>query len=136
MMKKQSKILVLLLLLLLAACNSGGKNTNVTVSTNQTGKTEEVPENEVRITISINDGKQFINEQQVEIENGANLLEVLADTFFIETDENDEIISIERREASENSSWKLFINGEITETRAADYKLTGGEKIIFDLQEK
>lgn len=135
-MKKQSKILVLLLLLLLAACNSGGKNTNVTVSTNQTGKTEEVPENEVRITISINDGKQFINEQQVEIENGANLLEVLADTFFIETDENDEIISIERREASENSSWKLFINGEITETRAADYKLTGGEKIIFDLQEK
>lgn len=128
--------LLLFLAILLIACSSNdGENVNTTVSTNETGTSEDVPENEVRITISINDGEQYINEQQVEIADGANLLEVLEDTFFVETDEADEIISIERMRVNEDdgTSWHLYVDGELADIPAKDYVLTGGEKIILDL---
>lgn len=70
-------LLLFLAILLIACSGNDGENVNTTVSTNETGTSENVPENEVRITISINDGEQYINEQQVEIADGANLLDVL-----------------------------------------------------------
>ncbi len=74
--------------------------------------------------------------QQVEIEEGANLLEVLDQTFYIETDENNELTSIERMKVSEeeDTSWHLFVNDELSDIPAKDYILSGGEKIVLDLQ--
>lgn len=130
------RLAVIFAVLLLAACSSDDEDMTTTVSTNETGEGEEVPPDAVRLTISINDGEQFLNEQQVAIEEGANLLEVMEETFFIETDDNEEITSIERVQASEEdgTSWHLFIDGELRETKAKDYTVTGGEKIVFDLQ--
>lgn len=98
-------LIIFAVLLFLAACGNSNEETTTTVSTNETGEMNDVPENEVRLTISINDGEQFINEQQVEIEDGANLLEVLDDTFYIETDEDDELTSIERVAISEEEGF-------------------------------
>lgn len=129
-------LIIFAVLLFLAACGNSNEETTTTVSTNETGEMNDVPENEVRLTISINDGEQFINEQQVEIEDGANLLEVLDDTFYIETDEDDELTSIERVAISEeeDTSWHLFVNDEISDVPAKDYTLSGGDRIILDLQ--
>lgn len=138
MNKRSIKLLIIMLILfILAACgNDEQNNQNLTVSTNETGESEEVATNTVRITISIDDGAQFINEQEVKVEEGANLLEVLAETFFIETDEDNNLTSIERvqTDEEENTSWELFVNDEKTDTPAKDYNLNGGEIIIFDLQ--
>ncbi|MCM3738831.1 DUF4430 domain-containing protein [Oceanobacillus luteolus] len=127
--------IILLILILLSACGDE-ENTSPIVSTNDTDSSEEVPENAVRLTISMYDGQQFINEQQVEIEEGANLLEVLDQTFYIETDENNELTSIERMKVSEeeDTSWHLFVNDELSDIPAKDYILSGGEKIVLDLQ--
>jgi len=128
---------ILFIPFLLIACSEDGQENQLTsVSTNETGESEEVADNAVRITISTDDGGQFLNEQEVEIEEGANLLEVLKATFFIEVDEENEITSIERMQADEedNTSWKLFVNDELSDIPAKDYSLEGGEKIIFDLQ--
>lgn len=128
---------ILFIPFLLIACSEDGQENQLTsVSTNETGESEEVADNAVRITISTDDGGQFLNEQEVEIKEGANLLEVLKATFFIEVDEENEITSIERMQADEedNTSWKLFVNDELSDIPAKDYSLEGGEKIIFDLQ--
>lgn len=130
-------LIILIVFLFLAACgSSSGEDTTTTVRTNETGELEDVPENEVRLTISINNGEQYINEQQVEIEDGANLLEVLDETFYIETDEDDELTSIERIAISEEegTSWHLFVNDDLSDIPAKDYTLNGGERIILDLQ--
>ena len=128
---------ILFIPFLLIACSDDGQENQLTsVSTNDTGDSEEVADNAVRITISTDDGRQFLNEQEVEIEEGDNLLEVLKATFFIEVDEESKITSIERMQANEedNTSWKLFVNDEISDIPAKDYSLEGGEKIVFDLQ--
>lgn len=128
---------ILFIPFLLIACSDDGQENQLTsVSTNDTGDSEEVADNAVRITISTDDGRQFLNEQEVEIEEGDNLLEVLKATFFIEVDEESKITSIERMQANEedNTSWKLFVNDELSDIPAKDYSLEGGEKIVFDLQ--
>lgn len=138
MNKKLINLLIILaVFLFLAACgSSNGEDTTTTVRTNETGEIDDVPGNEVRLTISINNGEQFINEQQVEIEDGANLLEVLDETFYIETDEDEELTSIERVAISEEegTSWHLFVNDDLSDIPAKDYTLNGGERIILDLQ--
>lgn len=131
-----SWVILIISLMVLAACSEDSENTNTVISTNETGNTIEVPEGEVRLTVSLNDGEQFINEQQVKIEEGANLLDVLKKTFYVETDDNNEITSIERMKVSEedNTTWKLFVNDKLSDVSAKDYTLNGGERITLDLQ--
>jgi hypothetical protein len=125
-------LIILCSTLLLVACSDSEPTT--TVSTNETGTSDEVPEDAVRITVSLDEGQQFINEQEVQIESGANLLEVMDETFFIETNEEQEIITIERQGSEEeDTTWNLYINDEPSDTLAKDYTITGGEKIVFDL---
>lgn len=138
-MKKTQLALLSLLFafVLLAACSADEQNRQTTtVGTNETDHSEEVPDQAVRMTISLEDGSQFINEQQVQIEKGMNLLDLLEDTFFVETNDQGEITSIERMRADQEkgTSWKLYINDEAVDIQAKDYTLSGGEKIVFDLQ--
>lgn len=136
-MKKQIIYFLSLLFIItiLAACGTNDENNNTTVSTSNSGQSE-VADNAVRITISINNGEQFVNEQEVEIEAGANLLEVLEKTFYVDTNEDNEITSIERVKSNEeeNTTWVLIIDDVLSQTLAKDYTLNGGEKITFDLQ--
>lgn len=138
-MKKQILILLILssIACILAACsNNEQENVNTVVSTNETGDSENVAKNAVRITISMEDGAQFLNEQEIEIEEGSNLLEVLQETFFVEINEDREITSIERMhvDEEEGTTWNLYVNDKYTDIPAKDYHLNGGEKIIFDLE--
>lgn len=138
MKNKMWKSMILLsMFVLLSACSSNGQgDQTTTVSTNETGHSEELADNVVRLTVSMDNGSQFVNEQEVEIEEGANLLDVMKETFFVETNDENEITSIERMQIDEeeNTSWVLFVNDEISDTPAKDYMLNGGEKIVFDLQ--
>ncbi|MHA6251069.1 DUF4430 domain-containing protein [Oceanobacillus sp. CAU 1775] len=132
------RLLILFMIMivgLLAACNSEDPS-NTRVSTNDSGTDASLGDDMVRITISINDGEQFLNEQEVKIEESTNLLEVLEETFYVETNEENVITSIERMKVDEeaNTEWVLFVNDEPSDTPAKDYSLTGGERIIFDLQ--
>ncbi|WP_010650728.1 DUF4430 domain-containing protein [Oceanobacillus massiliensis] len=111
------------------------EGSNTSVSTNNTSQTEEVPEDSVRITISINEGQESVNEQEIQIEEGEILLDVMEDNFFIERD-GAYITSIERVSASEEdkTAWMYFVNDEMATVGADEYELSPGDKVVFDLQ--
>lgn len=131
--KKLSVLWMIFIIGLLAACSSDDAS-NSRVTTNNTGN--DLGDNMVRLTISLGDGSQFINEQEVEIEEGANLLEVLEKTFYVETNDEGVIRSIERQKVDpdKNNEWVLIVNDEPTDTPVKDFTLTGGQRITFDLQ--
>lgn len=128
-------LMLVVIISLLVACSNEHENPDVVVSTNETGDTEVVPEEELRLTISLDNGAQFINEEQIQLDEEASLLKIMRDTFFIETDEENEIRIIERMEANEDEgiTWHLYIDDEPTDVSPEDYVPNGGEKIVFDL---
>ncbi|AXI09373.1 hypothetical protein CUC15_10770 [Oceanobacillus zhaokaii] len=123
---------------LLIGCSSEeSENNNTTVSTNNTSQSEEVAEDSVRITVSINDGEEFVDEKEIVIEEGDILMDVMEKNFYIETEfDGTFITSIERVAASEEdkTAWMFFVNDEMATVGAAEYELTPGDKIVFDLQ--
>lgn len=140
-MNKWLKFLGIMLVsfVLLAACGNKGEeneNSNTSVSTNESsGEEQELAEDEVRITISIDDGNQYVSEEVVQVEEGDILLNVLEDTFYVEED-NGFITSIERvsDDEDEEKYWMYYVDGEPSPVGAGEYELNGGEEIIFDLQ--
>ncbi|RKQ16144.1 DUF4430 domain-containing protein [Oceanobacillus bengalensis] len=125
---------------LLAACaqdEDTQTHSNVTTSTTDTTQSEEVAEGHVRITVSINEGEEFLTEKEIAIEDGDILIDVMEENFYIETAFDGEFItSIERVAASdeEQTSWMFFVNDEMPTVGAAEYELSSGDKVLFDLQ--
>ncbi|WP_152654648.1 DUF4430 domain-containing protein [Oceanobacillus sp. CFH 90083] len=140
-MKKWLKFLGIMLLsfVFMAACGNNeeeNENSNTTVSTNESsGNDQELAEDEVRLTITIDEGSQYVSEQVVQVEEGDILLDVLKDAFYVEEDSGF-ITSIERvsDDANEGKYWMYSVNGEAAQVGAGEYELNGGEEIIFDLQ--
>lgn len=142
-MNKWLKFLSIMLLsfVFLAACgnNEGAEeneSSNTTVSTNESsGEDQELAEDEVRITITIDDGNENVSEEVVQVEEGDILLDVMKDTFYVEEDSGF-ITSIERvsDDADEGKYWMFFVDGEPSQVGAGEYELNGGEEITFDLQ--
>ncbi|GIO22592.1 DUF4430 domain-containing protein [Oceanobacillus sp. J11TS1] len=111
-------------------------NSNTTVSTNESsGADEELADNEVRLTVTIDNGTENVTEEVVEVEEGAILLDVLKDTFYVEED-NGFITSIERvsDDEDEGKYWMYTVDGESAPVGAGEYELNGGEEVVFDLQ--
>lgn len=131
--------IMLVSFVLLAACGNSGEeneNSNTSVSTNDSsGEEQELAEDEVRITITIDDGNQYVSEEVVQVEEGDILLNVLEDAFYVEED-NGFITSIERvsDDEDEGKYWMYYVDGEPSPVGAGEYELNGGEEIIFDLQ--
>ncbi|GEN85399.1 DUF4430 domain-containing protein [Oceanobacillus sp. FSL W8-0428] len=131
--------IMLISFVLLAACGNNGdenENSNTSVSTNESsGEEQELAEDEVRITITIDDGNQYVSEEIVQVEEGDILLNVLEDAFYVEED-NGFITSIERvsDDEDEGKYWMYYVDGESSPVGAGEYELNGGEEIIFDLQ--
>lgn len=131
---------IIMAAVLLVGCSSNDEteqNTNTRVSTNDTSNTEEVAEDSVRITISINEGEEFVTEQEISIEEGDILMDVMEENFYIETDFDGAFItSIERVKASdeEQTAWMFFVNEEMPTVGANEYELTPGDEVVFDLQ--
>lgn len=127
-------VFALIIGLLLGCASDTEEGSNTRVSTNDSG---ELAEDEVRITISINEGEEYVGEEAVSIEEGDILLEVLQDNFYVETDQGGQFItSIERVEANDEdqTAWMYTVNGEMAQVGAGDYELSPGDKVVFDLQ--
>lgn len=137
MKKWMFPLITLFMVVVLFGCSSEGNNTNTTVSTNSTSQSEEVAEDSVRITISINEGEEFVNEKEIGIEEGDILMDAMKENFYVETEYDGTFItSIERVAASdeEKTSWMFFVNDEMATVGAAEYQLSPGDKVVFDLQ--
>ncbi|WP_085991998.1 DUF4430 domain-containing protein [Oceanobacillus senegalensis] len=140
-MKKWNGLIIVSIMIisigLLAGCSFGEETEDNGASTSTTDSTHstEVPENHVRITVSINHGNEFITEEEIPIEDGDILLDVMEENFYVEQ-KGGFITSIERVKASdeEKTAWMYYVNGEMPTVGASEYELSSGDKIVFDLQ--
>ncbi|PAV29528.1 hypothetical protein CIL05_11740 [Virgibacillus profundi] len=127
---------------LLAGCGSDENNEQNSTSTNNSSgqeesnqESEEVSEDSVLITISKDEGSEFIHEKEIEIEEGDILMDVMKENFYVE-EEDGFITSIERAapKEDEQKAWMFFVNDEMAPVGAHEFELTPGDKITFDLQ--
>ncbi|WP_164668730.1 DUF4430 domain-containing protein [Virgibacillus doumboii] len=97
--------------------------------------TEEQNEDTVRITISKGNGDEYLNEKEIEIEEGAILMEVMKNNFELKED-GGFITSIEGVAAkeSEKTFWAIMVNGEMAQVGAKELKLSPGDEVTLDLQ--
>ncbi|MFC4022906.1 DUF4430 domain-containing protein [Oceanobacillus longus] len=133
----QVAVILMTVGLLIGCSSEDNTEQNTSVSTNETSDSEEVAEDSVRVTISINEGEEFVNEQEIPIEEGDILMDVMEENFYIETDFDGAFItSIERVEASdeEQTAWMFFVNDEMPTVGANEYELSPGDIVVFDLQ--
>src|SRR5690606_27572696 len=135
MLKWKLVLLIFVILIVLGACSSNESNSNVITTTTNSSDSEEVKEGFIRVTVSMDNGSQYITEEEISIDEGKSLLDVMISNFFIEQS-NGKITSIERVKASkdENTEWKYFVNGEEIDVIPRDYIPASGDKIVFDLQ--
>lgn len=119
----------------LVGCSNDNNDSNVTTSTTNSSQSEEVEEGYIRVTVSRDNGSQYITEEQIQIEEGKNLLDLMKTKFFIEQSSGD-ITSIERVKASEdeNTAWEYTVNGKEMDVLPIDYIPNSGDKIVFDLK--
>ncbi|MFA1822787.1 DUF4430 domain-containing protein [Virgibacillus oceani] len=133
---------ILAAILLLAGCGTddnseeGGVSTNDTAEQTEGNEANEQNEDTVLITVSIDDGSEYVDEKEIPVEEGDILLDVMKQNFYVE-EEGGFITSIERVSAEENEDkgWIFFINGETAMVGAEEYELSPGEEIIFDFQD-
>jgi len=128
-------LIILIAIGLLAGCsnNNSDTNSNVNLLTNETGESEEVAEDAVRLTISLYHGQQFVNETEREHQSDKSLLQMMKENFYVE-EEDGIIYSIERVEADEDEEWRFYVNDEKSDLKPGDYEVQPGDKIQFDLQ--
>ena len=128
-------------ILLLAGCGADGGSGEDDASMNDTAEqTEEndaAEQNEdtVLITISIDEGSEYVDEKEIPVEEGDILMDVMKENFYVEEEEGF-ITSIERVSADEDEEkgWIFYVNGEMAMAGAEEYELSPGEEINFDFQ--
>ena len=133
----QFAVIVMSVGLLFGCSSDENTNQNTSVSTNNSSQSEEVAEDSVRITISINEGEEYVTEEVIQIEEGDILMDVMEENFYIETAHDGQYItSIERVAASdeEKTAWMFFVNDEMATVGASEYELSPGDVVVFDLQ--
>ncbi|MFD1360590.1 DUF4430 domain-containing protein [Lentibacillus salinarum] len=134
--------ILLVVIGLMTGCGAGEENQTESNNGNlQTATNEntdgELSEDEIRITISQDNGKEYIDEKEIAIEEGAILMDVLQENFYVETEEDGQFItSIERvsAEEDEQKAWIFEVNGEKANVGAAEYELSPGDNVTFDYQ--
>lgn len=128
-------ITMLMLLFALSACGSQDNQTNNNSEEINNETTEEVNEQTVSITISMDEGEETISEKEVPIEDGAILMDIMKENFDVE--ESDGFITaiegVEQNE-EEKKAWMYFVNGEMAPVGANEYELSAGDEVSFDLQ--
>ncbi|WP_440897547.1 DUF4430 domain-containing protein [Amphibacillus sp. Q70] len=104
---------------------------------NNEGQTEqsEVQGLQVELVISQENGEEILAQEELEIEEGLTLMEVMQENFEVE--EEDGFISAIngiQAEDGEPYAWLYTINGEHATVGAADYEIENGDVIEFDFQ--
>lgn len=93
----------------------------------------EQAEIQVEIIISVENGEELIAEENLAIEKGKNLMEVMEENFDIVNDGGFiSAINEIKPEDGEPYAWFYTINGEYAQTGAEDYIIEDGDVIEFD----
>lgn len=121
--------------LLITGCSTANNTEESQVETEETTEQEEVVESVVTVTISEDEGEVVHDEKEIEIEEGAILMDVLKEAFDIE-EEDGFITAIDGIEANdeEQRGWIYYVNDEMAMVGAAEYELSEGDHVVFDLQ--
>ena len=128
-MKKWSNwfMVITTTMLLLVGCGTDEqKNTNDQASTE---------EGTIHIIISDEEADEVYSEDEVTIEEGAILMDVMQENYDIE-EEDGFIHGIDgiSPEEGEQKSWIYAVNGEDALVGAAEYELSIDDEVVFDLQ--
>lgn len=112
--------------------NHAGENANQEVNEEVN---EEITE-EVAFTISKDNGEEIIAEEEIAVEEGAILLDVLQENFEVELTEQGFITAINGSEQDEEAGvyWMYDVNGEAALVGAGEYELQPGDEVVFDLR--
>lgn len=143
-MKKWLQLLspLMVVVLILVGCSDDAGDTNQAESANNQTETEnnnaqseENEEEHVSITISEDNGEEVHAEEEVDVEEGAILMDVLKENFDIEEDDGfiTEIEGIESDE-QEGKYWMYDVNDEMAQVGADEFELSPGDDVVFDLQ--
>lgn len=134
--------LFMVFLLLLGCSNDAGNDNQGQSANNQTETAEnnaqsgDNEEENVSITISEDDGEEVHDEKEVDVEEGAILLDVLNENFDIEEDEGFiTVIDGVEDDQGEGKFWMYDVNGEMADVGAGEFELSPGDDVVFDLQE-
>lgn len=135
------KLLLLSTVLLLVAC---GQTTNDTVeetapetveTVESSTETDSAQEEVINITVSVDGEVIEEGEQEVELEEGQNLLDLMEANFDIEQTDGF-ISSINGYEQDEEAGkyWLYDVNGEMAEVGAQEFELNNGDQIEWKLE--
>lgn len=132
------RIIALMLTIgLLGACASdnGASDNAPTTDQVETTQTESHEEEKIEVTLSKDNGDEVIQEKEIPIEDGAILMDVMKENFDIEED-GGFITSIEgvAPDEGEEKAWMYFVNDEMASVGAAEFELSAGDEVTFDLQ--
>ncbi|WP_406944059.1 DUF4430 domain-containing protein [Halobacillus sp. SY10] len=130
-MKKWNTLLTAMILAvgMLAGCGTQeGSETSAT-------QEEQVQEVTVQVQLSKNDGEEMIAEDEITVEEGTTLMEVMEDNYEVEQSEGF-INSIEgiAGNQEEKMAWMYTINGDEAMVGANEYEVKDGDEIVFDYQ--
>ncbi|MGI8315402.1 DUF4430 domain-containing protein [Halobacillus mangrovi] len=131
-MKKIYVFLVAALLAIGVISGCGSQQTEKTEEANASQQ-EEKQEVTLKVEISKNNGEEVLADQEISVEKGTTLMEVMKDNFEVE--ESDGFInSIEGIEGNqeEKMAWMFTINGEEAMVGANEYEVEQGDEIVFD----
>jgi len=135
-MKQMLRVLIASLFMIGALAACGGEESPSTTNENNNEEKQEEQQEVVQVTVSQNNGEKVITEKEVEIEDGATVMEVMENNFEIETASGGGFITtIEGVEAdqSESMAWMYTINGKEVEVGAKEYELEPDDEVIWDM---
>lgn len=122
MKKFRSIIFLILFSMFLVGCQTTDQTNDVTGT--------------VHITLSENQEEETFAVATIELSNETNLLKLLKDSFDVVAHKDGFITSIEGKEQvpEDDVYWMYTINGEPANVGAAEYEVSDGDEINFDLQ--
>lgn len=91
---------------------------------------------QVTIEVTMDNGKEEVAKENIEVKAGANVYDVMKENFKIE-DDNGMITSIEgkKQDAAASKYWMFEVNDEPAMKGAKDIEVKAGDVITWDLHE-
>lgn len=129
-------ISVLSVFTILVGCadqNNNNSNNASEIDNNDTN--QEQNEAIIVVTLSKDDGDEVMSEEEVTINEGDILLDIMIEDFDAKHD-NGFITSIDGIEADDpnEEGWLYYVNDEEAPVGAAEYELSADDKVRFDFQ--